>query len=238
MQKSVNFIADLEWKFSSKLVPYQEALDFMEKRVEEINLGKSPQMIWILEHPAIYTAGISAKDEDLLDKHLLSNINAGESMVVRVNRGGKYSYHCPGMKIIYLMLDLKRFFAPQSPDISCFVRFIENWIIAILAEYKIRGEVRQKRVGIWVESEDGEKKIAAIGIKLKKWVSYHGAAINVDCDLSGFKKIVPCGISEFGITSIQELISSENLALKADFERIAKEKFFQIFSKKPKPSCA
>ena len=231
MQKPENYIANIEWKFSAELVPYLQALEFMEQRVEQIIAQKASPMIWILEHPAIYTAGISAKDEDLLDKNLQFNTSDGESMLVRVNRGGKYSYHTPGMKIIYLMLDLKKLFAPQSPDISCFVRFIENWIIAILAEYKILGEIRAKRVGIWVESGGEEKKIAAIGIKLKKWVSYHGAAINVDCDLSGFKKIVPCGISEFGITSIQELISSENLALKDDFERIAKEKFFEIFSK-------
>jgi lipoyl(octanoyl) transferase len=207
-------LSDIEWLSSKELVHFEDALEFMQKRVDEIIAGKAPQLIWLLEHHPVYTAGISAKDEDLLNKTHIP--------VFKTNRGGKYTYHAPGMKIIYLMLDLKKFFAPQAPDIAQFVEFLENWVISYLAEFGLKGEIRKGRVGIWVETKDGEKKIAAIGIKVKKWVTYHGIAININCDLSGFKNIVPCGIAEFGVTSLADL----GVKINRDFAEVIKEKFF------------
>jgi len=192
-------LSNIEWRFSDKLVPFEEALAFMQKRVEEIIAETAPQMIWTLEHPAVYTAGISAKESDMLNKT--------DIPIFQTNRGGKYTYHCPGMKIIYVMLDLKKFFAPQKPDVARFVEFLENWVIEILEEFGIKGEIRKGRVGIWVVDENGvEKKIAALGIKIKKWVSYHGIAINLNPDLAGFANIIPCGIKEFGVTTIKEIL--------------------------------
>lgn len=189
----------IEWNFDKELVDYQMSFDFMQKRVEEIVAGEKEQLIWSLEHPPVYTAGVSADDADLLHKT--------DVPIFKTNRGGKYTYHCPGMRIIYVMLDLKQFFAPEKPDVSRFVKFLENWVIGILGEFGIKGEIRKNRIGIWVTDENGvEKKIAALGIKLRKWVSYHGIAINIDPDMSGFNNIVPCGISEFGVTSIAEIL--------------------------------
>ncbi len=161
-------LSNIEWRVSDELVPFEEALDFMQKKVDEIIAGKAPEMIWLLEHPPVYTAGISAQDSDLLAKN--------DVPVFKTNRGGKYTYHCPGMKIIYVMLDLKKFFAPEKPDVALFVKFLENWVIEILAEFGIKGEIKKDRVGVWVETKTGEKKVAALGIKIKKWVSYHGIA--------------------------------------------------------------
>ena len=206
-------LSNIEWLVSKQLVHFDEALQFMQKRVEEIIEGKSPEMIWALEHHPVYTAGVSANDADLLNKT--------EIPVFKTNRGGKYTYHAPGMKIIYVMLDLKKFFAPEKPDVARFVEFLENWVIAILAEFGIKGEIRKGRVGIWVETAEGEKKIAAMGIKIKKWVSYHGIAINIDPDMSGFKNIVPCGIAEFGVTSMKELVG-----------KIDDQKFVELIRKK------
>jgi lipoyl(octanoyl) transferase len=192
-------LSNIEWRFSAELVPFEEALAFMQKRVEEIIAETAPQMIWTLEHPPVYTAGISAKESDMLNKT--------DIPIFQTNRGGKYTYHCPGMKIIYVMLDLKKFFAPQKPDVARFVEFLENWVIEILAEFGIKGEIRKGRVGIWVVDENGaEKKIAALGIKIKKWVSYHGIAINLNPDLAGFDNIIPCGIKEFGVTTMKEIL--------------------------------
>ena len=210
-------LTKIQWLASKDLVHFQDAFEFMQNRVEEIIAGKNPQLIWTLEHLPVYTAGVSAKDEDLL--------NAAEVPVFKTNRGGKYTYHAPGMKIIYLMLDLKDFFAPASPDIAKFVEFLEKWVIAVLDEYGIKGEIRKNRVGIWVETPKGEKKIAAIGIKVKKWVTYHGIAINIDPDLRGFENIVPCGIKEFGVTSFADL----KVEVKRNFDEVLKEKFFSTY---------
>lgn len=194
---------DVEWRVSKELVHFEDALDFMQKRVEEIIAGTAPELIWILEHHPVYTAGVSAQDADLLAKT--------DVPIFKTNRGGKYTYHCPGMKIIYVMLDLKKFFAPEKPDISRFVEFLENWVIKILADFGIKAGLKKGMVGIWV----GDKKVAALGIKLKKWVSYHGIAINIDPDMAGFRNIVPCGIKEFGVTSMREILD----------EKIDEEKF-------------
>lgn len=206
---------NIEWRDNKDLVHFEDALGFMQNRVEEIIAGTAPQMIWTLEHHPVYTAGISAQDSDLLNKT--------DIPIFQTNRGGKYTYHCPGMKIIYVMLDLKKFFAPEKPDVARFVEFLENWVIAILAEFGIKGEIKKGRVGIWVTDENGcEKKIAALGIKIKKWVSYHGIAINVSPDLTGFNNIVPCGIKEFGVTSMAEILGEIN---QKKFDTALKEKF-------------
>jgi lipoyl(octanoyl) transferase len=208
-------LVNVEWLNSKELVHFEDALNFMQKRVEEIIVGNASQLIWMLEHHPVYTAGISAKDSDLLVKT--------DVPIFQTNRGGKYTYHAPGMKIIYVMLDLKKFFAPQKPDVACFVEFLEKWVIAILAEFGVKGEIKKGRVGIWVTDKNGnEKKIAALGIKLKKWVSYHGIAINISPDLAGFNNIIPCGIKEFGVTSIAEIFGQAD---GEEFDRIAKEKF-------------
>ncbi|MFM7620817.1 MAG: lipoyl(octanoyl) transferase LipB [Alphaproteobacteria bacterium] len=196
-----NFIDNLEWQFSNNLVDYDEALEFMTSRVDKIINQQAKSLIWVLEHPALFTAGVSAKPEDLL--------NITDQKIYQTNRGGKYTYHCPGMKIIYIMLDLKKFFYPNPPDVAKFINFLELWIIDLLRHYQIAGKIHKDRVGIWVETKKGdplsEKKISAIGIKLKKWVSYHGIALNIDCDLSGFQRIIPCGIKDYGVTSFADL---------------------------------
>ena len=156
-------LSNIEWRFSKELVHFEDALAFMQKRVEEIIAETAPQMIWTLEHPAVYTAGISAKESDMLNKT--------DIPIFQTNRGGKYTYHCPGMKIIYVMLDLKKFFAPQKPDVARFVEFLENWVIEILAEFGIKGEIRKGRVGIWVVDENGDeedKKLKKMARDLRK----------------------------------------------------------------------
>ncbi len=207
---------NIEWLENKQPVSFEEAVAFMENRVAQISAGTAPQLIWLVEHPPLYTAGISARDEDLLHK---TNIP-----IYKTNRGGKYTYHGPGMKIIYVMLDLKKIFAPQQPDIAAFVEFLENWVISFLQEFGVKGEIKKGRVGIWVEEAVGlngirqEEKIAAIGIKVKKWVSYHGIAININPDLAAFNNIVPCGIKDFGVTSLEKLgklKSSSNIDVNA-----------------------
>ena len=183
----------VEWKIDQNPIDYQEAVNFMENRVEKIIEGKASNLIWITQHQAIYTAGVSAKKEDLLRNDI---------PVFQTNRGGKYTYHGPGVKIVYVMFNLREVFAPQSPDVRIFVKKLENWIIGILKNFGIKGQTREGRVGIWVDDKISENKVAAIGIKLKKWVSYHGFAININPDLTAFEGIVPCGISNFGVTSV------------------------------------
>jgi len=211
-------LSNVEWRVDKDLVHFQEALNFMQNRVEEIITGKAQQMIWLLEHHPVYTAGVSAKDHDLLHKT--------DIPIFQTNRGGKYTYHAPGMKIIYVMLDLKKLFAPEKPDVARFVEFLENWVIEILSEFNIKGEIKKGRVGIWVTDKNGaEKKIAAIGIKLKKWVSYHGIAININPDLLGFNNIIPCGIKEFGVTSIAEILGQVD---EKKFDKIVQQKFEKL----------
>jgi lipoyl(octanoyl) transferase len=216
MSKKSNY--NIEWLVSKEPVHFEDALDFMQKRVEQIIAGSSPELIWILEHHPVYTAGVSAKDEDFIGKT--------DVPIFKTNRGGKYTYHAPGMKIIYVMIDLKKFFAPQKPDVALFVEFLENWVIEILAEFGVKGEIKNGRVGIWVETPEGEKKIAALGIKLKKWVSYHGIAINIDLDMSGFQKIVPCGIKEFGVISMKEM----GIDVGKIFDQKIREKFELLYA--------
>lgn len=212
---------NLEWRFENNLINYSESLKFMEQRAKDIFENREKSLIWVLEHPPIYTAGISSNDNDLLN-------NSGIE-VIKTNRGGKYTYHGPGMKIIYTMLDLKKLFYPQQPDISRFVEFLECWIMAVLSQYNIVAEIRKNRVGLWVNTSQGEKKISAIGIKIKRWVSYHGIAININPDLKNFENIVPCGLKEYGVTSFSDL--NKNNFDEQKFYEILQKQFFNISQK-------
>ena len=210
----------IEWKHTDGLVPYEEALAFMEARVADISAGTASECIWLLEHPPLYTAGTSAKREDL--------VAPDRFPVYEARRGGQYTYHGPGQRVVYVMLDV----AKRGRDVRCFVRDLERWVINTLAEFNVTGEIREGRVGVWVEREDKpltatgaktEDKIAVIGIRLRKWVSFHGISINVEPDLEHFSGIVPCGITEHGVTSLVDLglpvtMDDLDLALKATFE--------------------
>jgi len=183
----------LEWKIDKDPINYEDALDFMEQRINGIANQTSGEVVWLLEHPHIYTAGTSANECDLIRKDI-PTYNTG--------RGGQYTYHGPGQRVAYVMIDLK---SRNSQDVKLFVHNLEEWIIKTLAKFNIKGERREGRVGIWVIGNNGsEKKIAAIGVRLRKWITFHGIAINLNPDLNYYKGIVPCGIKEYGVTSISE----------------------------------
>ncbi|WP_420558975.1 lipoyl(octanoyl) transferase LipB [Tepidicaulis sp.] len=186
-----------EWKISDAPVPYEEAVRFMEARAAAIAEGEAGELVWLLEHPPLYTAGTSADPADLLTPERFP--------VYETGRGGQYTYHGPGQRVAYVLLDLKR----RKPDVRAFVEDLERWLIAALAEFNVKGEVRDGRVGVWVARPQlgagREDKIAAIGIRLRKWVSFHGISLNVDPELDHFSGIVPCGISEHGVTSLVDL---------------------------------
>jgi lipoyl(octanoyl) transferase len=187
-------MTQIEWKTSHVPVPYADAVAAMEARVAAIHAGTAAEQVWLLEHPALYTAGTSAKREDLLQPDRFPVFETG--------RGGQYTYHGPGQRIGYVMLDLKR----RQLDVRRYVQMLEDWVIATLAVFNVRGERRQGRVGVWVERGGGrEDKIAAIGVRVRRWVTYHGISINVEPDLSHYEGIVPCGIGEHGVTSLVDL---------------------------------
>ena len=187
-------MAEIEWQITDMPVAYAEALAVMEKRVRQIRDGRAAEMVWLLQHPALYTAGTSANDEDLLDP--------GTLPVFRTGRGGQYTYHGPGQRIAYVMLDLKR----RGNDVRRFVCDLEEWIIATLARFNVRAERRPGRVGVWVpRGATREDKIAAVGVRVRRWVTYHGISLNVDPDLSHYDGIVPCGIRDHGVTSLDDL---------------------------------
>jgi lipoyl(octanoyl) transferase len=192
----------VEWWHSDGLVPYPDALARMEARAEAIARGDAPEAVWLLEHPPLYTAGTSAKARDLVDPHRFP--------VFEARRGGQYTYHGPGQRVAYVMLDVGR----RGRDLRRFVHDLEGWVIDALGEFGVNGERREGRVGIWVarpEKAPGpggtprEDKVAALGIRLRRWVSFHGVSINVEPDLSHFDGIVPCGITEHGVTSLVDL---------------------------------
>lgn len=186
----------MEFKISEKLVEYPDALEFMNSRADAIRADEAEECVWLLEHPPLYTAGTSAKDSDLLDARF---------PVFEAGRGGEYTYHGPGQRVAYVMLDLKKR-QNNKPDVKKYVWQLEEWIIQTLAEFDVKGERRCGRVGIWVDRGNGrEDKIAAIGVRIRRWVTLHGIAINVNPDLSHFGGIVPCGISGHGVTSLQDL---------------------------------
>jgi lipoyl(octanoyl) transferase len=207
--------AHLAWRVSASPVPYPDAVAAMEKRVLAIREGRAGEEVWLLEHPPLYTAGTSADPAELLDPNRFPTYPTG--------RGGRYTYHGPGQRVAYVMLDLKH----RGGDVRRFVGQLEAWVIASLARLGVRGERRIGRVGIWVaDGRGGEAKIAAIGVRVRRWVSFHGVAINVDPDLSHFAGIVPCGISEHGVTSLRAL---GNPAGMAELDAALKETFPVIF---------
>ena len=221
----------VEWIITDGLTDYRTAEAWMEARATAIAAGEAEECIWLVEHPPLYTAGTSARAEDLTDPERFP--------VYPTRRGGQYTYHGPGQRVAYVMLNV----AARGRDVRCFVRQLENWVIATLGQFNLRGEIRPGRVGVWVQrpekpaQADGspaEDKIAAIGIRLRKWVSFHGISINVEPDLSHFGGIVPCGIADHGVTSLVDLglpvtMDDVDLALRATFD--------DVFASDPVGSC-
>jgi lipoyl(octanoyl) transferase len=215
--------APVEWRISEGLIDYAQAVAAMEARVEAIAAGSASEQVWLLEHPPLYTAGPSANDRDLKDPRF---------PVHKTGRGGQFTYHGPGQRVVYVMLDLKR----RRQDVRAYVATLENWIIATLAAFNVRGEQREDRVGVWVKrpdkpsgisGESAEDKIAAIGVRLRHWISFHGISLNVEPDLTHFSGIVPCGIAaqHYGVTSLADLglmisMSEADMILRREFEAI------------------
>ncbi|MEO3417298.1 lipoyl(octanoyl) transferase LipB [Roseovarius sp. CAU 1744] len=212
----------VQWHVSAEPVPYDVAVAEMETRVARIARNEAPEAIWLLEHPPLYTAGTSAKPQDLTDPDRFP--------VYASQRGGQYTYHGPGQRVVYVMLDLGK----RGRDVRRFVQQLENWVIATLDQFNVTGEIREGRVGVWVPRDDKpltatgtkpEDKIAAIGIRLRKWVSFHGISINVEPDLEHFSGIVPCGISDHGVTSLVDLglpvtMTDLDVALRKTFDQL------------------
>ncbi len=212
----------VEWLVSQGLTPYPDALAFMESRADAIRAETAGEMVWLVEHPPLYTAGTSADSKDLITPNRFPVYDAG--------RGGEYTYHGPGQRVAYVMLDLKR----RKEDVRAFVAALESWIIKALASFAIKGEVREDRVGVWVVRPEkagiapgvpAEDKIAAIGIRLRKWVSFHGISLNVEPELEHFTGIVPCGIAAHGVTSLVDLglpvtMDDADFALYESFEDV------------------
>jgi len=205
----------LEWKSANEAVNYPESLEFMEARVDAIARHGGSECVWLLEHPPLYTAGTSANPEDLLNPRF---------PVFETGRGGEYTYHGPGQRVAYVMLNLKD--RQAEPDLKKYVWLLEEWIIRTLAKCDVAGERREGRVGIWVKTGDTEAKIAAIGVRVRHWVTYHGIAINNTVDLSHFNGIVPCGIRGFGVTSLQAL--GKNVPMY-HLDRALEESFAEVF---------
>ncbi len=183
----------VEWIVSREPVPYQTALRFMDARAGAIRQGGAAECVWLLEHPPLYTAGTSADDAELLDHRSLP--------VYRSGRGGRYTYHGPGQRVAYVMLDL----VPRGSDLRRYVWGLEEWVILALAEFGVDGRRRRERIGVWIETSGGEAKVAALGVRVRRWVSMHGIALNIDPDLAAFQGIVPCGIRDHGVTSLRAL---------------------------------
>lgn len=212
----------MDWRISDEPVPYPEAVAWMEARAAEIAAGRAEECVWLLEHPAMYTAGSSARAEDLLQP--------GRLPVFQTRRGGQYTYHGPGQRVAYVLLNLAR----RDRDVRAHVARLEAWVIAVLGDFQVRGERRAGRVGVWVARPDrpfgpggepAEDKIAAIGVRVKSWVTLHGLALNVDPDLSHYAGIVPCGITGPGVTSLVDLglpvgLAEVDLALRRHFDAI------------------
>ncbi len=215
----------VEWLISDAPVPYLEAVASMEARVAEIAAGRAPELVWLLEHPPLYTSGTSGKAEDLLDPRF---------PIFDTGRGGQLTYHGPGQRVAYVMLDLKR----RQPDVRAYVAGLEQWIIQTLAAFNVRGERREDRVGVWVARPDKgagfEDKIAAIGVRLRRWVSFHGIAINLEPDLTHFDAIVPCGVADprYGVTSLVDL---GHPATPVDVDLALRQAFEEVFGAVQRP---
>jgi lipoyl(octanoyl) transferase len=205
--------ATVAWEIASRPLAYADAVARMEREVAAIFEGEAPERVWLVEHPPLYTAGTSAKDADL--------VAPSRFPVFRSGRGGQYTYHGPGQRVAYVMLDLRQ----RGQDVRAFVAGLEQWLIDTLAAFNVKGERREDRVGVWVGRGTREDKIAAIGIRVRHWVSFHGISLNVDPDLEHFSGIVPCGVTEHGVTSLAGLglhvtMADADLALKAAFQPI------------------
>lgn len=202
----------VQWQTERAPVDYGPAVDFMESRAAAIREGRADELVWLLEHPPLYTAGTSAKESDLVSPAF---------PVHPTGRGGQYTYHGPGQRVAYVMLDLQR----RGSDLRGYICNLEEWIILSLKEFGVTGERRAGRVGIWVAARGSEAKVAAIGVRVRKWVTYHGLAINLAPDLTHYKGIVPCGIKEYGVTSLKALgvdiaMADLDQALRRNWERI------------------
>ena len=203
---------NIEVKKSTNLVDYKESMEFLDKRVSDVLLGNKSELLWIIEHYSVYTAGTSAKNHELLNKKIKT---------IKTSRGGKYTYHGPGQKVVYFVLDLNK----RCRDIRKLVTNLENCIIKILKSYKIKSYPDKKNIGIWIDERRKPEKIAAIGIRVKKWVAFHGFSINVSNDLNKYKKIIPCGIKNKGITSLKDLkVKKYN-----NIDEVIIKKFLNIF---------
>jgi lipoyl(octanoyl) transferase len=205
----------MEIKISHKPVAYKNAMDFLEQRVEKVHANLEEELIWILEHDSVYTKGISASNKDLLEPNLFP--------VVETNRGGKFTYHGPGQKIVYFVINLNK----RDKEIKKFVRNIEKWIISILKDLDITSFADPKNIGIWVNNNSEENKIAAIGIKVKKWIAYHGFSLNVNVNKNDYRGIVPCGISNKGIINISDLRS---IPSDENINKSIKDNFYKLFN--------
>ena len=213
IRHSLQSARPVRWEVANGLVPYEEAVARMEREVANIAAGTANELVWLVEHPAIYTAGTSAKDTDLISPQRFP--------VHVTGRGGQYTYHGPGQRVAYVMLDLKR----RGQDVRAFVAALEDWLIATLGCFNVKGERREDRVGVWVRRGTNEDKIAAIGIRLRHWITYHGISLNVDPDLTHFDGIIACGVTEHGVTSLADLglpitIADADIALKNSFHSI------------------
>src|SRR5215472_5151465 len=217
-QDMVTPARSIEWRVSDALVPYEQAVAEMESRIAAIRAGTASELVWLLEHPPLYTAGTSARPVDLLDP--------GHLPVFKSGRGGQYTYHGPGQRVAYVLLDLNR----HARDVRCHVWRLEEWMIRALARFNVKGERRDGRIGVWLVGPGGrEDKIAAIGVRVRHWVSYHGVALNVDPDLDHFRGIVPCGVdpetSGHGVTSLARLgvmapMAEVDMALRVTFDHV------------------
>ncbi len=217
-----------EWQVSEGLTPYEEALSAMRARVAAIHARTSRQQVWLVEHPPLYTAGTSARPQDLVQRERFPTFAAG--------RGGQWTYHGPGQRTAYVMLDLTRRHGTVPPrDVRCFVHGLEEWLIRTLARFNLRGERREGRIGIWITGPGGrEAKIGAIGVRVTRWVSWHGVALNVDPDLSHFAGIVPCGIAEHGVTSLH----AEGIAISmAEADIALRAAWDEVFGAAQRPSA-
>ena len=205
----------MEFKISKEKIAYKEAIDFLEKRVEKVNKNLEDELIWILEHDSVYTKGVSASDNDLLIPDLFP--------VLETNRGGKFTYHGPGQKIVYFVINLNK----REKEIKKFVRNVEKWIIAILVDLNISSFADPKNIGIWIKKNNQEYKIAAIGIKVKKWIAYHGFSLNINVNKSDYRGIVPCGIFNKGIINVADLGKTPNDEV---INKSIKENFYKLFN--------
>ena len=206
----------VEWRVSVAPVPYPQAVTTMEERVAVIRSGEANELVWLLEHPPIYTAGTSAQDADLVERDRFP--------VYQTGRGGRHTYHGPGQRVAYVLLDLRE----RGTDLRAYVHGLEEWVIAALADFGVKGERRQGRVGVWVSDRvRGENKIAAIGVRVRHWVTFHGAALNVNPNLMHYNGIIPCGVREHGVTSLADLGVDASMD---EVDSVLKRRFGEVFS--------